>query len=128
MPRDTKGRPGTADWPARRREGVDQVGQGFSVNARKLAEGSQDTTSLLSRCEAIAADAMQAITGMGGAAGHAALASALSGAAEQGTKAFLDLGTAYRHVASGLTTTASTYTQTEQDLVRRSEDIVRGRL
>jgi hypothetical protein len=104
------------------------VGQGFSVNARRLAEGSQDITALLSRCEAIAADAVQAITGMGGAAGHAGLASALIGAAEQGTKAFLDLGTAYRHVASGLTTTASTYTQTEQDLANRSAGIARGRL
>ena len=104
------------------------MGQGFSVNARKLAEGSQDITGLLDRCEAIAADAVQAIVGMGGAAGHAGLALALSGAAEQGTKAFLDLGTAYRHVASGLTTTASTYAQTEQDLVSRSEDILRGRL
>lgn len=103
------------------------MGQGFSVNARRLAEGSQDITSLLGRCEAIAADTVQAITGMGGAAGHAGLAAALSGAAEQGTKAFLDLGTAYRHVASGLTTTASTYTQTEQDLVSRSGDILRGR-
>ncbi len=65
---------------------------------------------------------------MGGAAGHAGLASALGGAAEQGTKAFLDLGSAYRHVASGLTTTASTYAQTEHDLVKRSEDIARGPL
>ena len=127
MPRDTKGRPRTAGWPDGAK-GPDQVGQGFSVNARRLAEGSQDITGLLGRCEAIAADAMHAINGMGGAAGHAELAAALSGAAEQGTKAFLDLGTAFRHVSSGLTTTASTYTQTEQDLVRRSEDIVRGRL
>ena len=104
------------------------MGQGFSVNARKLAEGSQDITGLLGRCEAIAADAVQAIAAMGGAAGHAGLASALRGAAEQGTKAFLDLGSAYRHVAGGLTAAAGTYTQTEQDLVSRSEDIVRGRL
>jgi hypothetical protein len=108
-------------------KGPDQVGQGFSVDARRLAEGSQDITGLLGRCEAIAADAMQAITGMGGTVGHAGLASALSGAAEQGTKASLDLGTAHRHVYV-LTATASTYTRTEQDLVRRSGDIVRGRL
>ena len=104
------------------------MGQGFSVNARKLADGSQDVSGLLGRCEAIAADAVQAIVAMGGTAGHAGLAAALDGAAEQGTKAFLDLGNAYRHVASGLTTTASTYTQTEQDLVSRSEEILRGRL
>ena len=103
------------------------MGQGFSVNARRLAEGSQDITGLLGHCEAIATDAAQAITGMDGAAGHAGLASALSGAAEQGTKAFLDLGTAYQHVASGLTATANTYAQSEQDLVSRSGHIVRGR-
>lgn len=104
------------------------MGEGFSVNARKLAEGSQDVTGLLGRCEAIAADAVQAIAGMAGAADHAGLVAALSGAAEQGTKAFLDLGSAYQHVASGLTSTASTYVQTEQDLVNRSEEILRGRL
>ena len=63
---------------------------------------------------------------MGGAAGHGGLASAPSGAADQGTKTFLDLGAAYRHVASGLTAAAGTYTQTEQDLVTRSKDILRG--
>ena len=50
------------------------MGQGFSVNARKLAAGSQDVTGLLGRCEAIAADAVQAIVAMGGTAGHAGLA------------------------------------------------------
>jgi hypothetical protein len=104
------------------------VGQGFSVNAPKLAEGSQDVAGLLGRCEAIATDAVQAIAAMSGAAGHGGLATALGGAADQGTKAFLDLGGAYRHVASGLTAAASTYTQTEQDLVARSEDIMRGLL
>ena len=103
------------------------MGQGFSVNAAKLADGSQDITGLLDRCEAIAADAVQAIAAMGGTAGHGGLASALSGAADQGTKTFLDLGAAYRHVAGGLTAAAGTYTQTEQDLVTRSEDILRGR-
>jgi len=103
------------------------VGQGFSVNARKLAAGSQDVTGLLGRCEAIAADAVQAIAAMGGAAGHAGLAAALGDAAEQGTKAFLDLGSAYQHVAGGLTSAAGTYAQTEQDLVNRSEEILRGR-
>lgn len=104
------------------------MGQGFSVSAQRLAEGSQDITGLLGRCEAIATDAVQAIVGMGGAAGHPGLALALGGAAEQGTKTFGDFGSAYQHVSSGLTTTASTYTQTEQDLVTRSEDILRGRL
>jgi hypothetical protein len=104
------------------------VGRGFSVAARQLGEGSEDITGLLHRCEAIAADAMQAITAMGGVAGHTGLVSALAGAFEQGAKTFLDAGDAYRHVATGLTTTASTYAQTEQDLVRRSEQIARGRL
>lgn len=102
------------------------MGQGFSVNALRLGEGSQDITGLLNRCEAIAADAMQAMTAMGGVAGHAGLTSALDGSAELGAKAFLDLGAAYRHVATGLATSADTYTQTEQELARRSEQIARG--
>lgn len=96
------------------------MGQAFSVDARGLAEGSQEITGLLRRCEAVASDAVEAVTGMGGAAGHAELASALGDAAEQGTKAFLDLGAAYQHVASGLSTSASTYAETEQDLVARA--------
>jgi hypothetical protein len=102
------------------------VGQGFSVNAARLAAGSQDITGLLDRCEAIAADAMQAMTAMVGVAGHAGLTSALGGAAERGAQTFLDLGAAYRHVATGLATSADAYAQTEQDLVRRSEQIARG--
>ena len=103
------------------------MGQGFSVNAPRLGEGSGDITGLLHRCEAVASDATQAIVAMRGAAGHPGLASALGGAAEAGARTFLDLGAAYRHVAAGLTTTASTYGRAEQDLVRRIEQIV-GRL
>jgi hypothetical protein len=101
------------------------VEQGFSVNAPRLGEGSGDITGLLHRCEAIASDAVQAIAAMGGAAGHAELASALGGVAEAGARTFLDLGAAYRHVAAGLTATASTYARAEQDLVSRSEQIAR---
>lgn len=105
---------------------TDHVRQGFSVNASRLGAGSQDITGLLDRCEAVASDAMQAITAMGGATGHAGLAAALNGAAEQGARTFLDLGGAYRHVATGLAATAGTYARTEQDLVTRSEQVTRG--
>ena len=90
------------------------------MDAQGLAAGSREITGLLGRCEAVASDAVEAITGMGGAAGHMELASALGGAAEQGTKAFLDLGAAYQHVASGLSTSASTYAETEQNLVAQA--------
>ncbi|HEX2821203.1 MAG TPA: hypothetical protein VHO07_13700 [Streptosporangiaceae bacterium] len=101
------------------------MGQEFSVNARKLAEGSQDIGELLGRCEVIASDAVQAIAAMEAAAGHAGLASSLSGAAEQGAKAFLDIGAAYQHVAGSLTAAAGTYTSVEQHLASRSEAILR---
>ena len=102
------------------------MGQRFSVIASKLGAGSQDITGFLDRCEAVASDATRAILAMGGAAGHAGLAAALDSAAEQGSRTFLDLGSAYQHVAAGLTTTAATYSHTEQDLVARAGQIRRG--
>jgi hypothetical protein len=114
------------DCVQQRGRGASSVGQGFSVNARMLAEGSQDIGDLLGRCEVIASDALEAIVAMETAAGHGGLAAALGGAAEQGAKAFLDIGAAYRHVAGGLTAAAGTYSGVERDLAGRSEAIVRG--
>lgn len=103
------------------------MSHGFSVDAPELAEGSQDINALLIRCEAVAAAAVKAISAMGGAAGHAGLVTALGGAAEQGARSFLDAGEAYRHVAAGLTASAGTYAQTEQDLIHRCHQIAWGR-
>ena len=97
-------------------KGLVGVGQGFSVNAAKLQEGSQEVGNLQDRCEVIAGDAADTLTGMAGSAGHAGLASALSGAAGQGIKAFLVLGAAYGHVSSSLSASATNYTKTDQGI------------
>jgi hypothetical protein len=90
------------------------VSQGYTVSAASLAKGGQDVTSLLTTCERIASDAVSAMGGMAGAAGHAGLEAALLGATEQGTKTFLDIGAAYQHVGVNLDQTADTYATTEQ--------------
>ena len=58
-------------------KGLVRVGQGFSVNAAKLQEGSEQVSGLQGRCEVIAGDAADTLTGMAGSAGHRGLASAL---------------------------------------------------
>ena len=58
-------------------KGLVGVGQGFSVNAAKLQAGSGQVSGLQDRCEVIAGDAVDALAGMAGSAGHPALASAL---------------------------------------------------
>lgn len=95
------------------------------MRASRLAEGSQDIGGLLTRCETIASDSVQAIAQMADAAGDPGLASALGGAAEAGAKAFLNAGAAYQHVAGSLTATARNYAQAEQDLAARSGAIIR---
>jgi hypothetical protein len=102
------------------------VGQGFSVNAAKLREGSQEVGSLQGRCEVIAGDAVDALAGMAGSAGHPALASALSGAAGQGAKAFLAMRAAYGHVSSGLSASATNYAKTDQGIAGQAGLIFRG--
>jgi|HubBroStandDraft_5_1064220.scaffolds.fasta_scaffold172173_2 hypothetical protein len=107
-------------------KGLVGVGQGFSVNAAELQAGSGQVSGLQSRCEVIAGDAAHTLTGMAGSVGHAGLASALSGAAGQGIKAFLVLGTAYGHVSSSLSASASNYTKTDQGIAGQVGLIFRG--
>jgi hypothetical protein len=102
------------------------VGQGFSVNAAKLHEGSQEVGNLQGRCEVIARDATDALAGMAGSAGHPALASALSGAAGQGSKAFWAMGAAYGHVSSSLSASAANYAKTDEGIVGQVGSIFRG--
>lgn len=90
------------------------MSQGFTVSAASLAQGGEDIAGLLTPCERIASDAVSALGGMAGAAGHAGLEAALLGAAQQGTKTFLDIETAYQHVGVNLDQTAHTYAATEQ--------------
>jgi hypothetical protein len=107
-------------------KGLVGVGQGFSVNAAKLQEGSQEVDNLQGRCEIVARDAVDALAGMAGSAGHPALASALTGAAGQGLVTFWAVGTAYQHVSNGLNTSAETYSNAERAITAKAGTIFRG--
>jgi hypothetical protein len=101
------------------------VGQGFSVNAAKLQEGSQEVTNLQNRCEVVAGDAVDALAGMAGSAGHPALASALTGAAGQGLVTLWAVGAAYQHVTKGLSVSAETYSDAERAIAVKAGTIFR---
>jgi hypothetical protein len=107
-------------------EGLFSVSQGFSVNAAELRAGSGQVSGLQGRCEIIAGDAADTLTGMAGSAGHAGLASALVGAAGQGVKAFLAMGAAYGHVSYGLSASATNYTKADQGTAGQVGWIFRG--
>jgi len=106
-------------------KGLVGVGQGFSVNAAKLQEGSQEVSNLQGRCEVVAGDAVDALAGMAGSAGHPALASALTGAAGQGLATFWAVGTAYQHVSYGLNASAETYSNAERAITVKAGTIFR---
>lgn len=108
------------------RKGLVGVGQGFSVDAAKLQAGSQEVSNLQGRCEIIAEDAVVALAGMAGSAGHPALVSALTGAAGQGLATFWAVGAAYQHVSNGLSASAETYSNAEQAIAGKAETIFRG--
>jgi hypothetical protein len=107
-------------------KGLVGVGQGFSVNAAKLQAGSGQVSGLQDRCEVIAGDAADTLTGMAGSAGHAGLASALADAAEQGAKSFWAMGAAYGHVSSSLSASATNYTKADQIITGQVGSIFRG--
>jgi hypothetical protein len=102
------------------------VGQGFSVSAARLQAGSQEVSNLQSRCDVIAGDAVDTLAGMAASAGHPALASALSGAAGQGVRAFFTMGAAYGHVSSSLAASAANYTSADQAIAARAGLIFGG--
>jgi hypothetical protein len=90
------------------------MGQGFSVSPSKLQAGSHDVAGLQDIWNGLASNAVQALASMAGSAGDAGLASALTGAAGHGDKAFTGLSAAYGHVSSNLTSTAATYSSSDQ--------------
>lgn len=93
------------------------MSQGFTVTATGLSAGSQDVNGLLGTCKKVGSDTVSTLGSMAdAAAGHGALEAALLGAAEQGVKAFLDIGAAYQYTCESLAATAGTYTSTEQDI------------
>jgi hypothetical protein len=62
---------------------------------------------------------------MAGAVGHPGLASALTGAAGQGSLAFARMGAAFRHASDGPAVSAKAYADTEQGLAARAMAILR---
>lgn len=91
------------------------MSDGFTVRAGELAAGGKNVSSLSGTGEKIGAGVTKAISGMGEAAGHAGLAGALMGAAEQGMKTFLDIAAAFEHTSSSLAATAESYGQAEEE-------------
>jgi hypothetical protein len=107
-------------------EGLVVVGQGFSVNAATLRSGSQQVTDLQNRCVLIAQDAVDTIASLAGSAGSADLASALAGAAEQGTRTFSAIAAVYGHVSSSLSSSAANYGDTERAIATKAGSIFEG--
>jgi hypothetical protein len=107
-------------------KGLVDVGQGFSVDVPKLRAGSQEVSNLQGRCEVIAGDAVDSLAGMAGSAGHPALTSALTGAADQGFRTFLAMGAAYGHVSSSLAVSAANYASADQAIASRASLIFWG--
>lgn len=90
------------------------MGQGFTVRTSELQAGSQDMAALQGRCQLIAEYVEATLTAMAGSAGHADLASALTGAAGRGNRAFTGMWAAYGHASNGLAASAQNYANTEQ--------------
>jgi len=107
-------------------EGLVGVGQGFSVNAAKLRTGSEQVSDLQNRCELIAQDAVDTLASLAGSAGSADLASALAGAAEQGTRTFSVIAAAYSHVSSSLGSSAANYGTAERAITTKAGSIFEG--
>lgn len=101
------------------------MGQGFSVDAAKLRAGNEEISNLHGRCGVVADDAVDALAGMAGSAGHPALASALTGATGQGLVTFWAVGSAYQHVSDGLAASAETYSSTERAIAANAGTLFR---
>jgi hypothetical protein len=90
------------------------VGQGFSVRPGQLLAGSQNVAALQGRCQLIADYVVETLTAMAGSAGHAGLASALTGAAGRGDRAFTGMCAAYGHASNGLAASGQNYAGADQ--------------
>lgn len=90
------------------------MGDGFTVRAGELAAGGKSMSGLQDQSAKTASGVVSALSGMGQAAsGHAGLMAALVGAAETGTKTFLDIEAAYEHTSTGLAASAESYSRAE---------------
>jgi len=99
------------------------VGQGFTVDAVKLQAGSREASSLLRQSAGVAADAVSALMGIAGSAGHPGLSSALAQAVSQGSTAFAGLALAYQHAGTSLATSAEVYLRAERGIAARASGL-----
>jgi hypothetical protein len=95
---------------------------GLSVTTAALRAGSGDVTKLYSRCGMVGGDAVRALAGMAGNAGHPAMESALSQAATKGSMIYVAAGEVYEHISQGLSGSAGTFDSTEQGITQMVQD------
>jgi hypothetical protein len=95
----------------------------LTVKPDSLAAGSQDVTDLQGRCLAIAEDAVASMAAMADSAGHPDLASALTGAAHQGSGMFAGMWSAYGHASTSLWNSAATYAGADDAVARAARGI-----
>lgn len=100
------------------------MSDGFTVRAGELAAGGKSVSGLQDQSAKTGSGVVSALSAMGeAAAGHAGLAAALLGAAETGTKTFLDIMAAYDHTSSSLAATADSYGQAEEQNIAKTRAI-----
>lgn len=99
------------------------MSDGFTIRASELAAGGKSLSGLQDQGQKAGSGAVQALSGMGKAAGHSGLAAALLSAAETGTKTFLDIMAAYDHTSSNLAATADSYSQAEEQNTAKARSI-----
>jgi hypothetical protein len=99
------------------------VSQGFSVRPGELRAGSLDVADLQGRCQVLAEYVVATLSAMAGSAGHPGLASALTGAAGRGNRAFAGMLAAYGHASDGLAASAQNYSSTDQAIAGQARRV-----
>lgn len=95
---------------------------GLTVKTAALRAASHDVTGLLDHCVSVADAAVAALAGMAGSAGHPAVASALSGAADQGAGTYLGAAEVYHLFTQALPASADGYDAAERSIIAAITD------
>ena len=95
----------------------------LSFRTSQLRSGSSDVSGLQSRCASIASDAVGALVGMAGAAGHPAVQSALTGAGGHGGTAYSTADEVYQQLSDGLSGSADIYDGAESTIIMRTKSV-----
>jgi hypothetical protein len=83
-------------------------------------------SGLQQTCQKIAQDVVDALTDMAGAAGHAGLRGALTGAAGRGSNAYTAMSAALGHTSDGLASSAQTYLSADQKSASQASAVARS--